>query len=250
MSDESNKQVELAAATAEPPTPHPLSGDVLPVDLPGRMQLTHYSPESDRAFAYARDKLSKAYREASTAVFFAAAEFDEPDGVLRPEVIEAMERSCDALDRIAAEAEQLKVPDRQEDLASKCEEFSISLGDRVAAMRTALEAGKAHRDLLAAQRQRADMLETNKANGFPFHYGLKAAGLLTKSDVDAMGEDAHMAGLDRVGRSIERFRLGQNERRLTSKPDFSMLDSIRSQIAAIPEGAAHARRLARSFSNA
>ncbi len=110
MSDESNKQVELAAATAEPPTPHPLSGDVLPVDLPGRMQLTHYSPESDRAFAYARDKLSKAYREASTAVFFAAAEFDEPDGVLRPEVIEAMERSCDALDRIAAEAEQLKVP--------------------------------------------------------------------------------------------------------------------------------------------
>ncbi len=92
--------------------------------------------------------------------------------------------------------------------------------------------------MLAAQRQRADMLETNKANGFPFHYGLKAAGLLTKSDVDAMGEDAHMAGLDRVGRSIERFRLGQNERRLTSKPDFSMLDSIRSQIAAIPEGAA------------
>ncbi len=245
MTPETTPQ-EPTAAVSEPQPPHPMSGDVLPVDVPGRIQLNEYSKDEDRGYAFERDRISKAYREASTSLLYAASEFDEIDGPLRPEVIETMETGLAALSRCAIELELLETPESREGFKAEHETFALSLGDRVDALRSSLKAAQEHRDVIQAQKQRADILEENRELGFPWHRGLKQAGLLTKTDVDTIGE-SHFEGMDPLGKAMEHVRLSQNEKRLSAPPTFSMLGSIQSSISGISSEGARVRRIAREW---
>lgn len=198
--------------------------DALPIDLPARVQLTAYSPDADRAYALERDRLSQQWREVSADVLAAVVRFDAPGGALDPANLETIRSGLGALRDVARSARSLQPPAEHEGFEAELKTWSATAALRVATIEAALSAADEHAQAIADQAERRAVIAKNKEAGMPWHHGLRRE-LVIRDDV-AAGLDIGLDALAGSRKAMAHVRLESQTRRMTTRPEFSLGESI------------------------